>query len=349
MNKYLVNKNVNIRDAAKQLDNTGIGFVCICDDNNNVEAILTDGDFRRAIIKGINLDNNIHKISNKNFIYVNEDASDTEIINIFLKNKINKIPVIKNGKLIKIILREDYNLQNKYIVTSSKIKIDVVIMAGGKGTRMKPFTNILPKPLIPIGEKTILEVIMDNYNLFFETNFHISVNYKANLIKAYLEEYKELYNFSFLDEDKPLGTGGALKFMENKAENPFFVSNCDILIKADYNNIYKTHLDNNYDITVVASMIHYQVPYGVCEINKRGELTQLIEKPEFDYLVNAGMYIINPETLKYIPENTFYNITDLITKVKNNGGKVGVYPISEKSYLDGGQWKEYADMLNYLE
>ena len=157
-----------------------------------------------------------------------------------------------------------------------------------------------------------------------------------------------IFHVSYIDEDKPLGTGGALKFLENKIDIPFFVSNCDILIKTDYNSIYKNHIDNNYDISVVASMVHHKVPYGVCEINEGGELKQMVEKPEFDYLVNAGMYIINPSTLKHIPNNEFYNITDLINKVKDNGGKIGVYPVSEKSYLDAGQWKEYGDMLKNI-
>ena len=221
-------------------------------------------------------------------------------------------------------------------------------MAGGKGTRMKPFTNILPKPLIPVGDKSMLEVIMDEYNLYFQSKFHISVNYKANLIKAYLEDFVVMYDISYVYEQIPLGTGGALKYLEGKIKRPFFVSNCDILIKANYTDIYNDHLIKNNDITIVASLIHYKVPYGVCEIENGGELKGMVEKPEYDFLVNAGMYILNPDILKLIPENEFYNITDLIDSVKSSGGKVGVFPVSENSYSDSGQWEEYRNMLNAL-
>jgi len=349
MNKFLISENCNIRLAIKKLDDSGIGFICITNKDLNVIAVLTDGDFRRAILKGINLDKKIIEISNKKFISINNRVNKNEIINIFLKHKINKIPVLEKNKLIDVVCREDFNLENKYIISSQKKEIAVVIMAGGKGTRMKPFTNILPKPLIPIGELSILEVIMDKYNLFFDSKFHISVNYKANLIKAYLEEFRDKYNISYIDEDHPLGTGGALKYLTNKIKFPFFVSNCDIIINANYQNIYNNHIKNEYDITVVASMVHHKIPYGVCEIKKGGELKKMSEKPEYDFLVNAGMYIINPDTLIEIPENEFYNITDLINKVKVKGGKVGIYPVSEKSYLDAGQWKEYGEILNSLE
>jgi NDP-sugar pyrophosphorylase family protein len=195
----------------------------------------------------------------------------------------------------------------------------------------------------------MLEVIMDEYNIYFQSTFFISVNFKANLIKAYLEEFTHLYKFSYILEESPLGTGGALKYLEGKLDKPFFVSNCDIVIKANYTDIYNYHNEENNDFTIVASMIHYKVPYGVCNIENGGTLIKLVEKPEYDFLVNAGMYIINPEVLKYIPKDTFFNITDLIEQIKLNGGKVGVYPVSENSYHDSGQWKEYGTMLEAMK
>lgn len=346
---YQILNSASIRQTAKQLDLGGIGFITIVDNENKVLGIVTDGDFRRAILNGINLNESVLEIINRDFAYVEASYSTKEVINIFLQKNIYKIPELLNGKLMDILFRENFNLDQKFVLSEEKQGISVLIMAGGKGTRMMPFTNILPKPLIPIGEKSMLEVIMDEYNLFFDTKFHISVNYKANLIKAYLDEYKNEYNFTYIEENKPLGTGGALKFLQDKIDKPFFVSNCDILIKADYNSIYKNHLQKSYDISVIASMLHYKIPYGVCEINNGGELLKLVEKPEYDFLVNAGMYIINPELLEHIPENQFYNITNLINKVKEKGGKVGVFPVSEKSYLDAGQWKEYGEMLNSLQ
>lgn len=346
LDKYKIDSRCNIREAIKQIDNNGEGFIFVVDKNGKVSGLVTDGDFRRAILNEVSLDGNCMSIANKDFKYVESGFNEREIINIFLQWKIDHLPVLESACLKDILFRKDFDLSGKVILEKKLSDVSVVIMAGGKGTRMKPFTNILPKPLIPVGDKSMLEVIMDEYNLYFQSKFHISVNYKANLIKAYLEDFVDMYDISYVLEQIPLGTGGALKYLEGKIESPFFVSNCDILIKANYTDIYNDHLSKNNDITIVASLIHYKVPYGVCEIENGGELKGMVEKPEYDFLVNAGMYILNPDVLKLIPESEFYNITDLIDSVKSSGGKVGVFPVSENSYSDSGQWEEYRNMLN---
>lgn len=348
LDKYKIDSRCNIRETIKQIDNNGEGFIFVVDKNDKVIGLVTDGDFRRAILNEVSLDENCMSIANKDFKNVESDSDEREIINIFLQWKIDHLPVLESGCLKHILFRKDFNLSGKVILEKKLNDVSVVIMAGGKGTRMKPFTNILPKPLIPVGDRSMLEVIMDEYNLYFQSKFHLSVNYKANLIKAYLEDFADLYDISYVYEQIPLGTGGALKYLEGKIESPFFVSNCDILIKANYIDIYNDHLIKNNDITIVASLIHYKVPYGVCEIENGGELKCMVEKPEYDFLVNAGMYILNPDVLKLIPENEFYNITDLIDSVKSIGGKVGVFPVSENSYSDSGQWEEYRNMLNAI-
>lgn len=349
MNKYVISHLSNIREAIKKVDENGEGCVFLSDEQNKIIGVLTDGDFRRSILNGIPLSDSCIKIANRNFKFLDsENYSERDVINLFLQFKIDHLPLLENRTFKKLFKRKEYNLTGKKILPKPLNNVPVIIMAGGKGTRMKPFTNIFPKPLIPIGDKSMLEVIMDEYNIYFKSTFYISVNFKANLIKAYLEEYIDLYDFSYIHENIPLGTGGALKYLEGKISSPFFVSNCDILIKANYSEIYRNHIEDNNDVTIVASMIHYKVPYGVCEIENGGSLIQLIEKPEYDFLVNAGMYVLNPEIIKYIPENTFFNITDLIDTVKKNGGKVGVFPVSENSYYDSGQWKEYTSMLQAI-
>lgn len=152
-------------------------------------------------------------------------------------------------------------------------------MAGGKGSRLAPFTDILPKPLIPLGNKTIIETIMDEYALYGINEFYISVNYKAKLIKAYFEDIELPFKINFIDEEKPLGTGGALKYLENKIKSCFFVSNCDIIIKDNYATIVDFHKSGNFDITLVGSMQHFTLPYGVCKINNNGNLSVIIENP----------------------------------------------------------------------
>jgi dTDP-glucose pyrophosphorylase len=348
ISKYIENSTVNIRHAVKAMDSGGKGFIIIVNENERVIGILTDGDFRRAILNGISLHENVMKIANKNFKFIEYGTSENQIIEIFKNSVILHLPVLDEGKLIDVLFRKDFNLDYKS-VKYPQLNLSVVIMAGGKGTRLAPFTDILPKPLIPIGDKTIIEVIMDEYALFGIKDFYISLNYKAKLIKAYFEDSDLPFKISYIDEKKPLGTGGALKYLENKIGNAFFVSNCDIIIKDNYSKIVDFHYQGNFDLTLVGSMQHHIMPYGICEINKDGSLKKINEKPEYDFLVNTGMYLVEPRILKYIPEDSFFNMTDLITVLHNNNMKVGVYPVSNNSWIDIGQWEEYKNAVEKLK
>lgn len=343
-----INQDCNIRNSVKQMDLGGIGFIAIVDNNENIIGVITDGDFRRAILSGISLEENILKIVNKNFKYVIEGTPEEKIFEIFQNSQITQLPVLKDKKIVNILFKKDY--QAKYNQSNyPKLHVPVVIMAGGKGTRLAPFTDILPKPLIPIGNKTIIETIIDEYSNYGINDFYISVNYKAKLIKAFFEEEEEKkYNIIFINETIPLGTAGALRLIEKEISDEFFVSNCDIIIKDNYANIYDFHKKGQFDITLVASMQHHIIPYGVCKLDGLGVLTEIIEKPEYDFLVNTGMYILNKKVLSFIPKDTFYHITHLIEDVKKSGGKIGVYPVSEKSWIDIGQWEEYNKALNIL-
>jgi NDP-sugar pyrophosphorylase family protein len=220
-------------------------------------------------------------------------------------------------------------------------------MAGGKGTRLKPITNILPKALIPIGESTILEHIMDRFAGIGCLNFHLSVNYKADMIRHYFKALNHPdYKISYFEEEKPLGTVGSLYLLKGKINQTFFISNCDIIIEEDYGEIYNYHKENKNEITIVAALKHYPIPYGTIETGNNGILLSLSEKPELTFKINSGMYILEPHLINDIPENTFYHITDLIDKVKSEGGKVGVFPVSENSWQDIGDWDEYLSTAN---
>ena len=346
---YKIPLSFSIRKTIKRMDDGGIGFVVCVDDNDIVIGVISDGDFRRAVLSGISLEKRALEIINRDFIHVPVDYEAKDIANIFQKGIAQQIPVVDGGKLVDIITEESLYLHQKTIkYKRKKLNLPVVIMAGGKGTRLEPFTHILPKPLIPIGDKPIIEIIMDNYAKFGMTRFYVSVNHKAKMIKAYFEDFSEKYHILFIDEDKPLGTAGALKFLENKIKSPFFVTNCDILIETNYLEIYKYHKQGNYSMTFVGSMQHHIIPYGVCKIDNDGELKEMKEKPEYDFLVNTGMYILNPDTFKFIPYNESFDITDLIRKLKQNNKKIGVYPVSEKSWIDIGQWEEYKKSLSML-
>lgn len=348
LNKYIVYQNENIRNAIKKMDEGGIGFVVCVGENENVIGVISDGDFRRAVLNGISLNENVLRITNNDFKYLTKGYLKEDAFELFRETVVQHIPVLENGKLVEIITEDDfYDIRGKE-KSKDVLNIPVVIMAGGKGTRLDPFTRILPKPLIPIGDKTMIEIIMDEYAKYGMSDFYISVNHKAKMIKAYFEDQDIGYNIKYIDESQPLGTAGALKFLENKIDSTFFVSNCDIIIKNDYFKIYEFHKDGSFDLTLVASMQHHTVPYGVCEIENKGHLKEIREKPEYDFLVNAGMYLLEPSVCKFIPIDEYFDMTDLISKCQREGLTVGVYPVSEKSYIDVGQWEEYRKVLQKL-
>lgn len=348
INFYQVPSNTLIRIAIKKMDEGGIGLIVCVNDKNEVLGIVTDGDFRRAVLNGISLERTIMDISNTKYLYLYKDYSDEDVKSKFILTGGKPIPVIKNKKLSDIITEEKYFKENEPLHTEKSMDIPVVIMAGGKGTRLDPFTRVLPKPLIPIGNQTIIELIMEKFSKFGVNDFHISINHKGKMIKAYFEDNTHKYRISFIEEPKPLGTAGSLKYIHSKLKGDILVSNCDIIIDADYQDIYEFHKDNNFDLTIIASMQHHKVPYGVCEIENGGHLQKLIEKPEYDFLVNTGFYVLNSKILPYIPDDTYFDMTDLIELLKTKKMNVGVYPVSEKSWIDIGQWQEYREALKVL-
>lgn len=336
--KYTVEVDSSIRKAIKKLDEGGIGFIVCVDKDERVVGIVTDGDFRRAILQGVDLKKKIMEIANKNFHFLEYGYAKKEAKHIFENTYAERIPVLKNESLVDVITKEEFfKIGEKGLMVKSRLDLPVIIMAGGTGRRLDPFTRILPKALIPVGDEPIIEVIMDRFAQYGIKNFYVSLHYKARMIKAYFEDSAANYSIEYIEEDKPLGTAGALKELEGKVGTPFFVTNCDIIVECDYAKLYDYHRKNRYDLTLVGSTQVHTVPYGICEIENGGRLKAMREKPEFDFLVNTGVYVLNPDILKLIPRNTFFNITDLINRMQKEKKAVGVYPVSEKAWKDFGQ------------
>ena len=347
--RFLIDLNIDVRQAMKKLDDSHRKVLFVMKDNSELAGVLTDGDIRRWILGGHDLGESVDKVCNKDFISVSKDYDLVEVKKIMLEYRIQALPIIgKNGNLLELLFWDTIFGDEDNVEEKESIAIPVVIMAGGEGTRLDPFTRILPKPLIPIGYRSILEVIIDKFREYSVEKFFISVHHKAKLIKAYFDELSPSYEIQYLDENKPLGTIGALSQLKNKVDSSIILTNCDTIILCDYSDMLKFHNEKNYDITLVGSMINHKVPYGLCEIEENGKLVNLIEKPEYSYLVSTGMYLIRKTALSLIPENTFFNITDLMEKVRDKNGSVGVYPISEKSWLDTGEWKEYNKTVERL-
>ena len=230
--------------------------------------------------------------------------------------------------------------------TRETINLPVVVMAGGKGTRLKPLTNIIPKPMVPIGEKTILEEIMDRFEKIGCHKFYISVNYKSDLLQFYLDQLEHKYDIRFFEEDKPLGTIGSISLLKGELSTPFFVSNCDIIIDQDYRDVYDYHLENQNDLTLVTAVKSLRIPYGVIETGEDGLMMNLKEKPELTYMINTGLYILNSDCIDEIPEGEMFHITQLIERIKERNGRVGCFPVSEHAWKDMGEWPEYLKMIN---
>jgi dTDP-glucose pyrophosphorylase len=348
MKNVIVQQKITILNAMKLLDKTAEKCLIVVDENEKLLGTLTDGDIRRSILKGFSFSNDIKNSFNKDPKKSNEkDLRKEEVTELLLKYNISLLPIVdKEGKV------KDYyslaKLGKKKAGKSDLEKVPVVIMAGGMGTRLKPFTDVLPKPLIPIDGKPIIEHIIERFTKVGCKNFFITVNHKRKILKAYFEELNPNYNINFIEEKKPLGTGGSLRYMIDLIDTPFFVSNCDILINSDFVEIYNFHKKNHFKFSLVASTKEYSVPYGTCELDKNGNLSRIKEKPKYDLLINTGFYVLNPEILKTIPKNEFYHITQLIQKTNTNGNKVGVFPINDEAWIDVGQWNGYKKAIKEL-
>jgi len=344
--QYIISDSFSIKETLKQMD-IALANTLFIIKNGILTGSVSSGDIRRALLKEINLTDPVSTIMNASPVYVNEVFEWDIVKQLFIDKKISAIPILNHSRqLIEVILRKDIFEEKDDI--HPQINLPVVIMAGGLGSRLDPLTRVIPKALIPIDDKPIIEIIMDEFHKYGMKDFTISLHHKSKMIKAYFQEHESNYHISFIKELTPLGTAGGLKSLQNKIKTPFFVSNCDILVKTDYSDIAASHEKGHYSLTMIASMQHHIIPYGICKLNKNGSLKNIDEKPEYDFLVNTGMYVLNPEVLEYIPENKMFHMTDLIDTLKQNGHNIGVYPVSEKSWIDIGQWEKYRESIHQM-
>lgn len=333
--------------ALKQMDAQKVKMLFVFEDDHFV-SILTIGDIQRAIVNNISLETTVAQVvgRNKKFARVGESLDD--IREKMLRLRAECMPVLdENGELADVIFWRDL-FEKEETDLRPKIDLPVVIMAGGKGTRLKPITNVIPKPLVPIGDKTILEEIMDQFEAIGCQKFYMSVNYKSNMMRYYLDQLPHHYDVSFFEEDKPLGTIGSVSLLKGKIDTPFFVSNCDIVIDQDMRDVYDYHCENHNDLTIVTAVKSFRIPYGVIETGEDGLMTALKEKPELTYMINTGVYILNPGCIDEIPQGEFFHITQLMEKIKARGGRVGCFPVSEHAWKDMGEWPEYLKMIDVL-
>ena len=347
---FLVGTAATVLQAMRQLEDTAQKILFVVDDGGFLVGSLTDGDIRRWILAGGNLEDPIENVCNREPYRVEEGYDLSVVRKLMIEKTIGCVPVVgADNRVVDLLFWERVFTDGSEHKPLRPIHLPVVIMAGGKGTRLDPFTRVLPKPLIPLGDKTVIERIIDSFLRFGVSTFFLSVNNKSRIIKSYFEDLSPSYAVEYIEEDSPLGTAGSMRNLCDAFDGSLIVTNCDIILDTDYSELVEFHQKNANDITIVGSLKNYHIPYGICEIADGGELVRFTEKPEYNFLVNTGMYVLQAESLCLIPEGEFFHMTDLIDRVKETGGKVAVFPVSDKAWLDTGEWAEYRKALKQFE
>lgn len=344
MEKYIASPNITVKAAIEAMTKGNVKALIIVDSEKKVLGMFSNGDMRSYFLRGGELSANICTAMNRSpFTYktvheVEEERCQYERVIYPIVNDENR--------LIDVV---DYNRPAETGILSQALsEVPLVIMAGGKGTRLYPYTKILPKPLIPIGNVTITERIIESFQKYGCKKVIMVLNYKANMIKAYMCDIDKDYSIEFVTEEEFQGTGGGLRLVKDYVKSSFFVSNCDTLINTDLECVYRTHKMNKNKITFVCSMKDVVIPYGVIEAGEDGKVNMMKEKPEFTFLVNTGLYMIEPAVLDDIGEGEFIHLPDLARRYLEKGENVGVFPIPEKAWMDMGQFAEMENMKKEL-
>lgn len=329
--------------AMKKLDETGQRILFVAPEGK-LRAVLTDGDVRKYILRGGSLEAPVGAAANPRPISlsIEERAAARGLLE---EKGIDALPLLdKQGRIADIVFASGFDIDNR-----KRAGLPVVIMAGGLGTRLYPYTKILPKPLIPVGELPIVEHIINRFRDFGCTQFHLVVNYKKSMIKSYFNDLEKDYTVEYADEDAPLGTGGGLCLLKGRLGSTFFLSNCDILIDADFGDIYNYHKKSGNLITMVCAFKHFTVPYGVITLGEQGGIQSMQEKPEMNFLTNTGVYVVEPRVVEELEDGKKQGFTDIIEHYRAQGERVGAYPIREQSWMDMGQMEELDAMRRKLE
>ena len=342
----LIRETATIKEALKALDKTAEKTLFVTDGDRRLLGTITDGDVRRALLAGVGLDDPIGPRYNRSSVYFGLDGfSREEARRVMLARRIVAAPLVDcGGKVCDYVTWDQLAVENETASpkASAAVDVPVVIMAGGKGARLAPFTNVLPKPLIPIGDRTVLEIIMDQFRKYGAHEFLLTVNYRSEMIRAYFEgiEKKE-YTVRFYKEADFYGTAGSLVLVKDDLPDTFFVSNCDIIVRADYADVMAFHQANRADLTLIASIRHQIIPYGVVEYGDGGRVTRIVEKPEYSMPISTGVYVLERSCLDLISKGKLFHMTHLIDALLARGGRVFSYFVNEGDYSDTGQWTEY--------
>lgn len=340
----------SVKDALKKLDKASEKILFVIDSEKRLLGTITDGDIRRYILKGKSLENSLKEVYHNQPAYIMKGKFLLDEVKEKFKHSVKALPVLDDKKrVIDIITRDQIFSESEIaIALRGEIDVPVVIMAGGKGTRLEPFSKIFPKPLIPIGDTPIVEIIINEFKKYGVREFCLILNYKGEMIKSYFTHMEKDYDIKYIWEDDYRGTAGSLKLLEAEIGDVFIVSNCDVIVKANFEEVVNFHKEQNALLTVLSSIQHHKIPYGVVRFKDGGEVIDIIEKPEYSLTINAGVYVLSKDVLKFIPPKSRLDMTDLIKSLIENNKKVIIYPINENDYIDIGQWEEYKKAIEKL-
>lgn len=346
--KNICNSNIKIRKALLLLNIIQIKCLIVLDKNKRLVGTLTDGDIRRSLVNGAKFNEGIINYINKKptSIHKKDYLKNKNLKNFEIPKDISLIPLIdKKKKLIGILKNYMFEQQKKFF---SNLNVNVVIMAGGLGTRLRPFSSIIPKPLIPLDGKPIIEHIMDRFAKNKFKKFVISINNNQKIIKAFFNSNKKNYKINFINEKKALGTAGSLSLIK-KITKDFFVINCDNVIDCNYQSILEYHQQNKNDLTVVVAKKKIEIPYGVFEFDKNKKI-QIVEKPTNEILINTGMYVFSKKIIRHLKKNIKVNMDEFIKILINKRCKIDLFPVENTEWHDFGQLSTFFEnKKNFLK
>jgi len=334
INKIKLSESASIKEALKVIGEGAIKLAIVVDDNDRLIGTLSDGDIRRGLLEGLDLNNAIKSLIVKEPIVIKNNESKEKILKLAMSKKIHHIPVVDDkGVLIKI---EKVN----YPEIPDKKNNKVILMVGGLGTRLGNLTKNTPKPMLKVGDKSILQTIVERFTNYGYTNITMCLNYKSHIIQDYFGDGSKFgINLDYILEEERLGTAGALSLIKENPVDPFFVMNGDILTDANIENIHNSYVSSNADALMCVREYNYQVPYGVVETSNNA-IASIEEKPTQRFFVNAGIYMLSPKILEYIPQNEFFNMTTLFEKLIEKDKNVISYPLNGY-WLDIGRFEEF--------
>jgi len=302
-------------------------------------------------LSGKSLENEVKGLYNRNCIYIRQKEYSSNLARrLVVDGKIELLPVVdEDGKVAGFTTWDElFSEGGARPFKVSDIDIPVVIMAGGRGTRLEPFTRVLPKPLIPVGDRPVVEIIISEFKKHGINRFYITLNHKTNMVESYLNSIEKDYDVEYVKEDDFLGTAGSLKLLEADIDETFIVSNCDVIVNADFADVVKFHRKHEAYLTILASVKHYNIPYGVIEFKRGGEVESVLEKPEYTFTINTGVYVVEKKALGFMPGGAAFDMIELIEVLRKKGGKVVLYPVNESDYTDIGQWEEYKKTIEKI-